>query len=58
MEKKLADIIGDPILFLNDLFSKLQDIELDVEKYELDHICYRVKSIEEYNEKKEKLKDN
>ncbi len=55
MQKKLSDIIGDPITFLEDLFSKLDDIDLDVEDYELDHICYRVDSIEQYKSKKEDL---
>lgn len=55
MEKNLSDIIGDPLLFLNKLFSMLSDIELDVEKYELDHICYRVENLDQYKEKKNDL---
>lgn len=55
MEKSLAEVITDPILFLEDLFSKLSDIDLDVENFELDHICYRVQSMEEYNIKKSEL---
>jgi predicted metalloenzyme YecM len=55
MSKTLADIIGDPIVFLEELFKRLEDIELDVEKYELDHICYRVESLDEYKVKKLEL---
>ncbi|MBC7540465.1 MAG: VOC family protein [Bacteriovorax sp.] len=55
MEKTLADVIGDYNFFLEDLFSKISEIELNVEKYELDHICYRVQSINEYKSKKEEL---
>ena len=55
MEKKLADVITDPHLFLEKFFLKLQEIELDVESYTLDHICYRVKTVNEYQIKKEEL---
>lgn len=57
MEKKLSDVIGDPQYFLNDLFSKIDDIDLDVARYELDHVCYRTESVKEYEEKKVALKD-
>lgn len=53
--KTLAEIITDPIVFLDDLFSKIDEIELDVEKYELDHICYRVETLAEYKIKKAEL---
>ena len=54
----LNDIISDPILFLSDLFDKLDDIGLDVEPFFLDHICYRVASLAEYETKKEQLKEH
>lgn len=53
--QSLADIITDPIVFLEDLFSKLDDIGLDLEKYPLDHLCYRVSTLEEYKIKKAEL---
>lgn len=56
MEKTLADVIGDPIAFLDELFSKISDIELKVDQYELDHLCFRVQSVSEYKSKKEELK--
>lgn len=55
-ELALKDIIGCPQAFLTDLFQRLEDIELNLEKYPLDHICYRVESLEEYETKKNQLK--
>lgn len=55
MEKNLSSVIGDPILFLDKLFSMIDEIELNVAPYELDHICYRTQSIEEYQVKKNEL---
>lgn len=55
MNKTLADIITDPLVFLDDLFSKLDDIGLEVDRYELDHLCYRVQTVDEYKIKKEEL---
>lgn len=55
MKKSLAEVIGDPVVFLDDLFSKIDDIELNVDRYELDHICYRVESVDLYKTKKEEL---
>jgi hypothetical protein len=52
MEKTLADVVTDPLVFLNDLFSKIEDIDLNVDPYELDHICYRVETNNEYQQKK------
>ncbi len=57
MKKTLVEIIGDPLIFLEDLFLKLSEIELNVEHFELDHLCYRVSSLEEYNSKKMDLID-
>ena len=56
MEKTLSDIIGNPHDFLTDLFGRIDDIELDVEPYFMDHICYRVDSEENYITKREELK--
>ena len=55
MKKNLSEVIGDPTVFLDDLFGKIDDIELKVDKYELDHICYRVESVDQYKVKKEEL---
>ena len=53
--KNLNDIISDPQVFLEKLFGMIEDIDLNVEKYFLDHICFRVASLEEYHEKKAEL---
>ena len=55
MEKTLDSIIGDPKIFLDQIFLKLDDIGLVVDKYELDHICFRVKTNAEYKEKQKEL---
>lgn len=52
---KIADVIGDPIDFLDKLFGKLDEIEMNTTPYFLDHICYRVGSREEYEIKKTEL---
>jgi predicted metalloenzyme YecM len=53
--KTLKDVIGDYDKFLEDIFFMLEDIDLDVENNQLDHICYRVESIDQYKSKKEEL---
>jgi len=54
--KSINDCIGNPHDFLESLFNMISDIELEiVEKLELDHICYRVGTMEEYKKKKEEL---
>jgi predicted metalloenzyme YecM len=54
--KTLNECIGDPQIFLNAIFTMIDEIELKiVDKLVLDHICYRVGSLEEYKTKKEEL---
>lgn len=53
--KALNEIIGDPLLFLEELFSRIEDIELNVDNYLLDHICYRVETTDLYQQKKKEL---
>ncbi len=53
--KTLSDVITDPMVFLDDLFNKLDDIGLELDKYPLDHICYRVSTLDEYQTKKTDL---
>jgi predicted metalloenzyme YecM len=43
-------------IFLDEIFLGLQKIKVDVENFELDHICYRVDSIERYDSLAQKLK--
>jgi predicted metalloenzyme YecM len=54
-QKPLAEIIGDPLEFLTDLFNRIEDIELDVKTFFMDHICYRVDSEDNYKLKKADL---
>ena len=51
----LNEVIGNPVDFLKELFSRIDDIELDVAPYFLDHICYRVESVADYKSKKDQL---
>ena len=53
--KSLSEVIGDPIIFLDEIFHRLEEIELDIAPYFLDHLCYRVGSEEEYQTKKSEL---
>ncbi|MCB0583264.1 MAG: VOC family protein [Phaeodactylibacter sp.] len=49
------DILGNPSFFLDRLFNALQEEGVDVSNYELDHLCYRVESLERYEELKAAL---
>lgn len=52
----LEECIGDYQLFLDKIFTMLNDIELDIiEKLVCDHICYRVSTLAEYKSKREEL---
>lgn len=53
--KSLIDIIGDYHKFLEEIFFMIDDIDLDVHNMILDHICFRVATIEEYQNKKIEL---
>lgn len=53
--KSLSDIITDPVLFLDKLFTLMEKAGMNVDKYYLDHICYRVGSESEYQEKRAEL---
>lgn len=51
IEKKTGNIIP----FLRRVFASLKKDNIDVSQYELDHICYRVNSIDKYEIFKQKL---
>ncbi len=55
MAKSLVDIITDPQVYLENLFSKIDSIGLNVDDCYLDHICYRVATETEYQSKKAEL---
>ena len=49
--------LPDPSRFLEQLFKALSDDAIDVSVFELDHLCYRVETMERYAELKDKLLD-
>ena len=49
--------LPDPSRFLEQLFNALSDDGIDVSAFELDHLCYRVETMERYAELKDKLLD-
>ena len=51
----ILDFLPSPSPFLDDLFSDLDSLEIDVRHFELDHICYRVASDARYLELRELL---
>lgn len=53
--KEIIKILENPSPFLEQLFLNLKENNINVENYELDHICYRVKTNEKYLELKEKI---
>lgn len=55
MNKTLNDIITDPQIFLDEIFSEIEKSKIDVSDCYLDHICYRVATLSEYETKKSEL---
>lgn len=52
---KVKAIIGDYDQFLDAVFSDLESMKIDVSTYELDHMCYRVVTEEQYIQTNEAL---
>ncbi|MCB0550239.1 MAG: VOC family protein [Phaeodactylibacter sp.] len=50
-------LLGDPTPFLDRLFAALEEEAIDVSTCELDHLCYRVESIQRYQELKASLSE-
>ena len=48
----INSILENPKPFLDNLFQDLQNIKINVDNFELDHICYRVETVERYNQLK------
>jgi len=53
----IEKILGDVTPFLEGVFASLEKDRIDISKYELDHICYRVETTERYAELKQTLLD-
>jgi predicted metalloenzyme YecM len=48
----IEGVLGDATPFLKKVFAALKKDNINVSEYELDHICYRVETVERYNELK------
>jgi len=46
-------VFPNPTPFLHQIFQHLSEDQINVSHYELDHLCYRVETIERYKELKE-----
>lgn len=55
MTKTIQQLLGNSTPFLDRLFQYLSTKNIDVKSYELDHICYRVATIERYQYLKKEL---
>ncbi|MFN8579236.1 MAG: VOC family protein [Candidatus Sericytochromatia bacterium] len=55
MNNTLEDIIGNTNIFLTQIFNELNLLKIDINNRPLDHICYRVATIEEYNSKRNEI---
>lgn len=51
----IQTIIGDYKKFISNLLIALSEIGIEVGDYQIDHLCYRVKTVEEYHSLKESL---
>lgn len=51
----ITKILPDPQTFLDNIFACLEKDNINVENCELDHICYRVETIQQYQNLKNKL---
>ncbi|WP_374079338.1 VOC family protein [Bdellovibrio bacteriovorus] len=51
----IQDVIGNYTAFLDSIFSNIKTAGLDVSNFEMDHACYRVSSLEQYEVKKAQL---
>jgi predicted metalloenzyme YecM len=52
----IKQVIGDYELFVKDLLANQSEAGIDTSGCQLDHLCYRVSSMDEYNDAKAKLK--
>ena len=52
---KIAEVIGDYEQFVLELIRRCGELGIDLKDYPIDHICYRVNSLEEYSYKSSEL---
>ncbi len=55
MNLTFNQLLNDPTPFLNQIFQYLASKKINVDTYELDHICYRVETEERYEQLKKQL---
>lgn len=53
--KSIIEILGDPIPFLEQIIASLEEDGIVVDEFQLDHICYRVETLERYEVLKKAL---
>src|SRR5262245_12512175 len=52
----IENIIGDCAAFFAGLIRELNGIGIDVDRFSVSHLCYRVSTLAEYENKREELK--
>jgi len=55
MTPAIHQLLGNPTPFLDHIFAYLSEKGIAVDRYELDHICYRVETEEKYQQLKKAL---
>ncbi|WP_413944420.1 VOC family protein [Bdellovibrio sp. HCB-162] len=51
----IQNVIGDYTAFLDRIFANIQNAGIDVASFEMDHACYRVSNLQQYEIKKAAL---
>ncbi len=51
----IQSIIGDYKDFISHLLACLKDKNIEINNYQIDHLCYRTKTVEEYNSMKKNI---
>ena len=51
----MQEIIGNTDIFLDKIFKSLDNLNINLDNNLLDHLCYRVSTEQEYQEKKDQL---
>lgn len=53
--EKIEKILGNVTSFVNEILEKLRKTGLDIDDFEIDHLCYRVENIQQYNKMKKEM---
>ncbi len=51
----LHEVIGEPSIFLDEIFKLLGEIGIDTSRFECDHVCFRCATEQEYKHKQKEL---